>query len=62
LGTKFAVATDGPTAAQFDETANFKFRASTSRFPLALDDQQPLMNETAAAVVVHATVRPAKVA
>jgi hypothetical protein len=30
-----------------DETLNVKFRASTSKFPLALDDQEPLLGTSA---------------
>lgn len=39
MGTLFAVMTVGCMVTRFDETSYVKFRASTSRFPLALDDQ-----------------------
>jgi hypothetical protein len=38
LGTQFAVTTVGCMVTRFDETLHLKFRASTSRFALALDD------------------------
>jgi hypothetical protein len=47
MGTMFAVTTSRFVVARLDETANVKFRASTSKFLLALDDQEPLMGTSA---------------
>jgi hypothetical protein len=38
MGTLFAVMTVGCMVTRFDEASYVKIRASTSRYPLALDD------------------------
>lgn len=40
MGTLFAVMTVGCMVTRFDEISYVKFRASASRFPLALDDHE----------------------
>jgi hypothetical protein len=47
MGTLFAVTTSRFVVARLDETANVKFRASTLKFLLALDDQEPLLGMSA---------------